>query len=295
MNHHLQWTQESIPNVPDDKQIQFLQSNRKTTSITWVGHSTFLIQTGGLNILTDPIWTSFMGLKRRISAPEIHLDELPAIDVVLLSHGQHLWLHFHTFHRIKGDPLYLVPNGLQEVFIGKGFNHVKEVSWWNHFVKIPLQFTFVPSHRGTRKSLFDEKKCSTGGWICHNPKTKEHIYFAGDTGYFPGFTEIGRKYAIDIAIIPIGPSKPQWFRKTDVMPLEDAVQAFIDVQAKQFIPMQNGTVAFSESEQELWTRLRDEWRKRGLLDHTLRLLRQGETWKIESSPSNPGPGGGYLQ
>ncbi len=261
----------------------FLQANRHTPSITWIGHSTFLIQTAGLNILTDPVWPSFIGLKKKGSNPRIILEEMPAIDVVLISHGQHLRLHFNTFRQLKGDPLYLVPDGMQDLFISRGLKNVKELSWWNHFVKIPLQFTFVPADHRTRRSLLDVHIGSSGGWICHNPKTKKHLYFAGDTSYFAGFSEIGARFPIDIAIIPVGPYRPRWRGQTDPLTLADPVQAFIDLQANTMIPMQYGTFPWSESETEVWSRLQAEWNSRGLDEERLKLLKQRETWRIDSN------------
>lgn len=270
----------------ENKQYRFLQTNRTITSITWIGHSTFLLQIGGVNILTDPVWATFIGLIKRLNTPGIPLDHLPSIDVVLISHGHYDHLHFTTLRKLKGDPLFLVPEGLQDTFINKGFSKVKELSWWQHFEKTPIHFTFVPALHASGRNLFDQDTSHWGGWICRSLKTGETLYFAGDTGYFPGFMEMGKNFDIDVALLPIGAHEAGMHSKSIHLSPEDAVLAFQDLKAKTCIPMHYGTFHMgNDSGLKAVSRLRSEWNRRQIKDGNLRILELGETWKNQERSS----------
>lgn len=259
------------------KQYRFLQTNRSIPSITWIGHSTFLLQMGGINILTDPVWASFIGLIKRLNSPGIPIDQIPSIDVVLISHGHYDHLHFSTLRKLKGDPLFLVPEGLQHTFMNKGFAKVKELAWWQHFEKTPVQFTFVPAFHASGRNLFDHDTSHWGGWVCRSIKTGETLYFAGDTGYFQGFTEIGQRFDIDVALLPIGAHGTG--RSIHLTP-EDAVSAFQDLHAKTCIPMHYGTFPVGDDHGfKAVNRFRSEWNRRQIKEGNLKILELGETWK----------------
>ncbi|EEL50850.1 Outer membrane protein romA [Bacillus cereus Rock3-44] len=194
------------------KHAQFLRTNTEKTTITWIGHSTFLIQTNGLNILTDPVWSKKIKLVPRLTNPGLTLPELPKIDIVLISHGHYDHLDFATLRQLNSDVLYLVPTGLKRLFTRKKFMRVEEYNWWESTKIDDVDFHFVPAQHWTRRSLFDMNTSHWGGWVIDNGTTDETIYFCGDSGYFRGFKEIGSKFSIDVALIPIGAYEPEWVR-----------------------------------------------------------------------------------
>jgi L-ascorbate metabolism protein UlaG (beta-lactamase superfamily) len=263
-----------------DVDTQFLRANRTETTITWIGHATFLIQLGGLNIVTDPVWASRMGFKRRLVPPGMPLQEMPEIDLVLISHAHYDHLHYSSLYKLKGDPLFLVPEGLKTKFMKKKLTKVKEFEWWEKYKYENLSLTFVPAQHWTRRGLTDINNSHWGGWIieCEEMPTGETIYFAGDSGYFNGFTEIGNHFNIDYALMPIGAYDPEWFMSEHHVSPEEAVKAFIDVQADVFIPMHYGTFRMADdTAEEAILRLKTTWDNQKLDFSSLKLLDIGET------------------
>jgi L-ascorbate metabolism protein UlaG (beta-lactamase superfamily) len=261
------------------KQASLLHANTSETTVTWIGHSTFLIQTNGLNILTDPVWSNKVKVVPRLTEPGMSINDLPPIDIVLISHGHYDHLDFPTLRQLKSDVLYLVPSGLKKLFTRKKLHRVEEYNWWEHTVINNVHFHFVPAQHWTRRSLFDTNSSHWGGWMIENKKTEETIYFCGDSGYFRGFKEIGERFSIDIALMPIGAYEPEWFMKASHMCPEEAVQAFLDMKAKHFIPMHYGAFALAdETPKEAITKLRNNWNLRMLPWEQLHVLFLGQTY-----------------
>ncbi len=258
------------------KMIEELRDNRCRTSYTWIGHSTFLLQLNGLNILTDPVWAKRMGFQKRLTEPGIPLGELPEIDVVVISHGHYDHLDFPTLKKLKGNPHYFVPIGLKSLFIKKGYQKVIEMNWWESAEYKGVQIQFVPAQHWTRRTLNDMNTSHWGGWIFQT--AGETFYFVGDTGYFPGFKEIAERYSIDTVFMPIGAYEPEWFMADSHISPEDSVKAFIELKAKQFVPMHYGAYRLADDTgPEALERLLQEWEKRQLPKEHLKVLQLGET------------------
>lgn len=275
-----------IPHA-QDKQVEFLQMNRSEQSITWIGHATFLIQMGGLNILTDPVWAGRMGLQKRLTEPGLALDQLPSIDLVLISHGHYDHLDFPTIRKLPGSPLFLVPIGLRKLFLRKGIINAFELSWWDSYTIESLTITFVPAQHWTRRSLFDTNTSHWGGWIVQDNRNEqtdqwhETVYFVGDTGYFRGFRMIAEKFKTDIVLMPIGAYEPEWFMKESHINPEDAVMAFHELRAKRMIPMHYGTYRLADDTgPEALERLTRAWEEQKTGDRELHILKIGETLRI---------------
>ena len=265
----------NIPQCPN-KRVQELRENRSRTSFTWIGHSTFLIQLNGLNILTDPVWAKRMGFLIRLTQPGIPLEELPEIDVVVISHGHYDHLDFPTLKKLKGNPQYFVPIGLKSLFMKKGYQNVREMCWWENAEYEGINIHFVPAQHWTRRTLNDMNTSHWGGWIFQTPgKT---LYFVGDTGYFSGFKEIAERYNIDTVFMPIGAYEPEWFMADSHISPEDSVKAFIELKAKQFVPMHYGAYRLADDTgPEALERLLQEWQKQQLPQEQLKVLQIGET------------------
>lgn len=279
------WQQERRSKVKDlkkhisqctNKRINELKENRTRTSYTWIGHSTFLLQLNGMNILTDPVWAKRMGFQRRETEPGIPLEELPDIDIVVISHGHYDHLDFPTLRKLKGDPQYFVPIGLKSLFMKKGYRNVIEMSWWETAEYNGIQLHFVPAQHWTKRTLNDTNSSHWGGWIFETPA--ETLYFVGDTGYFSGFKEIGERFSIDTVFMPIGAYEPEWFMADSHISPEDSVKAFIELRAKEFIPMHYGAYRLADDTgPEALERLLREWKNQQLPKEQLNVLLIGET------------------
>nr|WP_263327429.1 MBL fold metallo-hydrolase [Neobacillus sp. Marseille-Q6967] len=258
------------------KKINFLQENRSQTTYTWIGHSTFLIQMNGLNILTDPVWADRMGFQKRLTAPGINLADLPEIDIVVISHGHYDHLDFPTIKKLKGQPHFYVPAGLKSLFNKKGYQKVTELNWWEQIEHKGITLHFVPAQHWTRRSINDMNTSHWGGWMFENQN--QTFYFVGDTGYFRGFKEIGERFSIDTVFMPIGAYEPEWFMKDSHISPEDSVQAFLELKANQFVPMHYGAYRLADDTgPEALERLYNEWEKRQLSKDLLKVLLIGET------------------
>ncbi|MGG0177274.1 MBL fold metallo-hydrolase [Gottfriedia acidiceleris] len=258
------------------KKISYLKENRDKTTITWIGHSTFLIQIKGVNILTDPVYANQMALKKRLSKPGVLISELPPIDIICISHGHYDHLDFNTLRHFPKKTRFILPIGLKQKFVSKGYNNVHEMKWWESKDFLGINISFVPSQHWTKRTLFDRNKSHWGGFVFKT--SNDCIYHVGDSAYFSGFKEIGKRFKIDTAIIPIGAYEPEWFMKHNHMSPEEAVQAFLDLNAKLFIPMHYGTFKLADDTPlEALERLCSEWKRKKIKPEKLKISLLGET------------------
>ncbi|MGD7024228.1 MBL fold metallo-hydrolase [Rossellomorea vietnamensis] len=266
-----------IPHI-EEKEVDKLQSNRNLNSITWIGHSTFLVQLDGLNILTDPVWARRMGAGKRLTSPGIDLMEMPEIDIVLISHGHYDHLDFATIKKLKGDPIFYVPHGLRSAFLRRGYKNVIEANWWDSFDEQGVTMHFVPAQHWTKRTITDTNTSHWGGWVLNPGTSGKSIYFVGDTGYFRGFKDIAEKLSPQIILMPIGAYEPEWFMRDSHINPEDAVKAFAEMNGELFIPMHYGAYRLADDTgPEARERLLAEWERKNMDERKLKMLDIGET------------------
>ncbi|WP_329085824.1 MBL fold metallo-hydrolase [Streptosporangium sp. NBC_01469] len=215
--------------------------------VTWVGHATYVVQIGGLTILTDPVWArKIAGIRRpRLTPPGVAWADLPRIDAVVISHNHYDHLDARTVRRLpRGTPV-LVPAGLRSWFTRRGFRDVTELDWWESTWVGGVRFDFVPAHHWSRRSIWDTCKTLWGGWVIASDD--QTIYFAGDTAYGERFAQIGARYpgGIDLALMPVGAFEPRWFMKAAHVDPAQAVRACQDVGARRMATMHWGTFVLS--------------------------------------------------
>jgi L-ascorbate metabolism protein UlaG (beta-lactamase superfamily) len=218
-----------------------------TAVVTFVGHSTFLIQTPAGNILTDPMYSERAGPwnllgPRRVRPPAVTLDDLPPVSIVLLSHGHYDHLDLQTLRALarRFDPLVIAPLGHDAIVRSAGVRNVETLDWWDGSKRAPLAVTMTPAHHFTARTPFDRNRALWGGFVVGAGNRR--IYFAGDTAYVPFFSDIRERLGpIDLALLPIGAYEPRWFMRSVHMNPAEAVQAHLDLEAAQSIGMHFGT------------------------------------------------------
>jgi N-acyl-phosphatidylethanolamine-hydrolysing phospholipase D len=273
-----------IPYVPDivapDYQHIYHPDPAKI-QITWIGHSTFLIQVEGINILTDPIFNSKssplgIGFERK-SPPGVPFDRLPPIQAVLISHNHYDHLDLYTVKKLGNSPKYYIPLKLGQWFRDQKITNYVEMDWWDASMFKGIRIVSIPSQHFSRRTAWDGNKTLWAGWVLETKRGK--ILFAGDTGYSPHFKEIRVKLGpMRLAFLPIGSYRPRWFMKTIHMDPPDAVSAHKDMQAQQSIAMHWGTFFIADEplgEPPLY--LKKVMKEASMAEDSFLIMKFGET------------------
>jgi L-ascorbate metabolism protein UlaG (beta-lactamase superfamily) len=218
--------------------------------ITFIGHSSFFIQIGGRKVLIDPVFAERLIALRRLRRPGVKIKDLPAIDMVLLSHAHMDHLNRPSLRRIVAHnnkvsgraPIAVVPWGVEDLVKDLGFARVVTLEWWQTKSIGGLELTMTPcKHWGAR--FFKDTHRGFGGYVIRGGG--HALYHSGDTAYFDGFTHIGKRLKPEIALLPIGAYRPDSYRGVHTCP-EEALQAFLDLGARRMIPMHYGTFRLSQ-------------------------------------------------
>jgi L-ascorbate metabolism protein UlaG (beta-lactamase superfamily) len=254
-------------------------------AVTFIGHSTFLLQLPGLNILTDPVFSeraspvSWAG-PMRVRPPGLALRDLPAIQAVVISHNHYDHMDLPSLKKIRAifDPLFITPLGNGRPLRRKDIKKVIELDWWqSHQVKGGITVTLTPAQHFSCRSLLDRNDALWAGFFIASDVMR--IYFAGDSGYEKHFKEIqDRLGRPDLALLPIGAYEPRWFMRANHMNPEEAVQAHTDLSARQSIATHFGTFQLTnEGIDEPVESLRRSLAARRLEPNSFRALEFGET------------------
>jgi L-ascorbate metabolism protein UlaG (beta-lactamase superfamily) len=248
--------------------------------VTFIGHASFFLQIGGQNVVIDPNFARWLFVLKRLRKPGVQIRDLPAIDVVLVTHAHFDHLHRPSLRAIaqharrRGKaPVIVVPTHVLDLVSDLGFGDVVELDWWNSYRHRNLTITHVPSRHWGARILKDSHR-GYGGYVLR--AGRHSVYHAGDTAYFPGFREIGRRLAPELALLPIGAYNPPTFRNVHADPA-DATRAFLDLNARWMVPMHYGTFRLShEPIDEPLQLLEREAKARGIEDRVL-VLEEGIT------------------
>ncbi len=222
--------------------------------ITFINHSSFLIQADGINILTDPVWServspfSWLG-PRRMRPAGIRFEDLPKIDLVLLTHNHYDHLDLPTLKRIykQHESKIVTSLGIKAFLDSQNINSSVEMDWWQTFkFNDSLSIESVPAQHFSSRGMFDRDATLWSGFVIRRPGG--NIYFVGDTGYHTSmFKEIGTRCApIDIAIIPIGAYKPEWFMSPIHVSPSEAVRIHVEVNSRFSIATHFGTFPLAD-------------------------------------------------
>lgn len=258
--------------------------------ITFIGHASFLIQMGGLNILIDPVFAHWLVLIHRRRRPGVRIKDLPPIDIVLITHAHMDHLNFpslrkiirHTRARSGKSPMVIVPHNVDDLVSKLGFSSVRSLERWESLNIKGIEITFTPSrHWGAR--VFTDSHRIFGGFVMRHQS--HSVYHSGDTGYSSNFAEIRQRLYPQIALLPIGAYKPESFRGMHMNP-EDAVQAFLDLKARYLVPFHYGTFILSEEPVDEPLQLLAEAASRAGVSSAVDVIAEGETRTFP--PEKPG-------
>ena len=260
-------------------------------TVTWVGHASLLIQLNGLNILTDPMWSEraspvqFIGPRRWVP-PGIALDDLPPLDVVLQSHNHFDHLDDFTVRQLAQrhrQAFWLTPLGLAAFVRKRGAraSAVAELDWWQEHAVDSLRIAATPAMHFSSRSIGDRGDTLWCGFTL-TAANGRRVFFAGDTGFHPDFATIGERYGpFDVALLPIGAYEPRWFMRYVHMNPEEAVAAFVALNARLMVPIHWGTFKLTdEAMDEPPIRARVALRAAGLPQESYRQLAHGETLSL---------------
>ncbi|HYC33988.1 MAG TPA: MBL fold metallo-hydrolase [Gemmatimonadales bacterium] len=264
-------------------------------SATWIGHSTVLLQIGGLNLITDPVFSErafpvqWLG-PRRIMDPGIALDALPPIDLVALSHSHYDHLDrpaVRRLARLHPDARWIVPLGLGRYIRPWGAREVVELDWWEETEWRGLRVTATPARHFSARRLGDRNRTLWCGFAFDAGGAR--AWFAGDTAWHPDFAEIGaRAGPFDLVMVPVGAYEPRWFMERVHVNPEEAVRVYADVIAAYpaeprplMLGLHWGTFRLTdEPMDEPPRRTAERWREAGLEPDRLWIARFGETRRV---------------
>ncbi|MGA2297656.1 MAG: MBL fold metallo-hydrolase [FCB group bacterium] len=257
--------------------------------VTFINHSTVLIQVDGLNILTDPVWServspvSFIGPVRH-RKPGLKFSDLPPIDLVIVSHNHYDHMDLPTLEMLdrKFKPMFLVPLGNKELLNKYEINNVKEMDWWDSDSSKGIQIYFVPSRHFSGRGLCDRNKTLWGGYVILT--SGGPVYFAGDTGFGKHFKQIFDKFGpIRLSMLPVGAYRPRWFMKPIHVNPDEAVQAHIILHSQTSMAIHWGT--FRQADDGMYEPIDDlkiSLAKHNLTENDFLVLKHGIGKNIEA-------------
>lgn len=248
---HWEYKNNKFNNLPVER------VNGNELKSTFINHSTVLIQTQGLNILTDPIWSEFCGpipylAPKRYRQPGIAFENLPSIDLVMISHSHYDHMDIPSLKRLdqKFNPVFLVGLGNKSVLEEAGIDRVKELDWWQSYqVSESVTVWGTPAQHWSRRGLFDQNKRLWMSYLIESPGGP--VYFAGDTAMAPHFNMIKDKFGpMRLSLLPIGAFKPEVFMKGAHLSPAQALDAHSILESEYSIAIHYGTFRLGTDGQE---------------------------------------------
>jgi L-ascorbate metabolism protein UlaG (beta-lactamase superfamily) len=240
-------------------------------ALTWIGHASFLVQFTNLNVLIDPNFANWLFLLKRVKRAGLKLCDLPPIDLVLLTHAHFDHFNKRTLRQLPSPKLGVMPWGTGKLARGLGFDRIIELQWWESFCHGDWKVTLTPCRHWGARFLHDDHR-GFGGFILEHQGRR--VYHAGDSAYFEGFKEIGRRCRPEIALLPIGAYLPEGFRNVHMGP-DEAIKVFKDLRAQWLVPMHYGSFKLSFEEMDEPPRWMKQLAHQHNLSHHLRFLEEG--------------------
>lgn len=269
--------------------LQQVKHPGREPQVTWLGHATVLVQYQGMNILTDPMFSDraspvhFAG-PRRVTPPALKIDQLPPIDLVVISHNHYDHLDAGSVRQLGSNPRWLVPIGLRQWLMNNTIpgDRIVEFDWWDTHRFDNISVTATPAQHWSARSLWDRNETLWASWLVEVEDFS--FWYSGDTGYNPiQFREIGERFReIDLGLISIGAYAPRWFMKDVHINPEEALQIHLDIRARRSLGIQWGTFPMTaEPIDEPPRRLHEALRAKGLSPDAFATMKIGETRVVD--------------
>lgn len=244
------WEMQELPNGESKPKERV---DGKEIQVTFVNHATVLIQTEGLNILTDPIWSkraspfSFIGPKRYMPVGVL-FDDLPKIDIILLSHNHYDHMDIDTLKKIsnRDEQIIYTHLGVSDYLKKRDINGSIDMDWWDKIdYSQEIEIHSVPAQHFSARAISDRNRTLWGGFVVRTQNGD--IYFAGDTGYGPFVDQIKENYpeGFRFAMIPIGAYEPRSFMKEMHTSPEDAIMMHKKLGVETSMGIHHGTFNLS--------------------------------------------------
>jgi len=219
-------------------------------SVQWIGHSTTLIQTPGLNVITDPVLFDSIGPPllgiNTVTNPGVLIESLPTIDVILISHNHYDHLDLRSLHALvdrqqTNPPTILAGRGLGTLLKDAGFTRYAELDWDGSAMAKNARIYFLEAIHASRRAVLDTNKTLWGSFLIDSPAGR--IYFAGDTAYGTHFRTIYETYGSPtVSLLPIGAYEPRWFMYRMHMNPDEAVRAHLELHSHASIGIHFGLI-----------------------------------------------------
>ena len=235
------------PGKAPPKQVRFGQ-----TRVTFIGHATTLLQVDGVNVLTDPIWSTrsspvhFVG-PHRVRPPGIRFEDLPPIDAVIISHNHYDHLDVTTLKRLRDtfNPVFIVPLGNKQLLAAYDIHRTVELDWWQLTQVGRLRVHAVPAQHFSSRGICDKNQVLWAGYVLDGAGGP--VYFAGDTGWGPHFAQVREKFGRPrLAVLPIGAYLPRWFMRPIHIDPAEAAKAHQVLGAHTSVGMHFDTFALAD-------------------------------------------------
>jgi L-ascorbate metabolism protein UlaG (beta-lactamase superfamily) len=259
------------PRAGEHKEPRFPRLTRGHVALTWIGHASFLVQFSDLNVLIDPNFANWLFLLKRVKRAGLRIADLPPIDLVLLTHAHFDHFHKPTLRKLPAPKIGVMPWGVGDLAHNLGFSRIIELQPWESFTRADWKVTLTPSKHWGARTLRDAHR-GYGGFVLEHQGRR--LYHAGDSAYFSGFKEIGRRCAPEIALLPIGAYYPDTFRKVHMGP-DEAMHCFRDLGAKWFVPMHYGSFKLSFEDLDEPPRWLRRIAQHEGMSHHLKILEEG--------------------
>ncbi len=244
--------------LPDDHVLPLagvhagMSAQNGADSLTWLGHASFLIRLDGRTILTDPFLTDHASPlaalgPTRFAPPALRPDQLPPIDVILLSHNHYDHLDLATIEALPGkaQSQVVAPLRLAGYFSERGYPNVQELDWHDRTEVHGIQVTALPAIHFSKRTLFDRNQTLWTGYAIQSRRRRLH--FAGDTAYGPAFAELaGGLDRFDLALLPIGAYQPRPLMRAVHTTPEEAVQIGRELRAERIVGMHWGAIMLTD-------------------------------------------------